>query len=256
MKPTQIVVGSEHSYLIATCIIHAHFVNPARPGTYETELNKLSKANVLPSIKIPTEVPSEELFGAKVPEGIRMAQSMESLKSQASGYQEEGFKEMMGMVTNRDPRKQSKRDTESIYSLTTRDITMEGEVETHEAQAVSEGERTRELKELKTQPKERREWKVQEIDSKKLGLKIYSSEINKFTKETTYEDILEGIKKGKHKITYTDKRSESEIISLTEKRKLKCEEDDLMTVSEVFRKIRQGKELTPPSKIQKKPRLK
>ena len=160
---------------------------------------------------------------------------------------------MMGMVTNRDPRKQSKRDTESIYSLTTRDITMEGEVETHEAQAVSEGERTRELKELKTQPKERREWKVQEIDSKKLGLKIYSSEINKFTKETTYEDILEGIKKGKHKITYTDKRSESEIISLTEKRKLKCEEDDLMTVSEVFRKIRQGKELTPPSKIQKKP---
>ena len=35
-KPTQIVLGSDHSFLITTCIMHAHFVNLARPGSYET----------------------------------------------------------------------------------------------------------------------------------------------------------------------------------------------------------------------------
>ena len=81
--------------------------------------------------------------------------------------------------------------------------------ETHEKSSM--GERTRESKELKTQSKERREWKIQEMGAKKSGLKIYTNEVNKFTKQTTYEDILEEIKKGKHKITYTDKRSELEI---------------------------------------------
>ena len=253
--PTQIVLGTEYSYLITTCIIHAHFVNLARPGSYETELNKLLKANGLPSIKIPSEVPSEELFGARIPEGVKKAHSMESVRSQASGYQEEGYREMMGMVSDRDPRKTSKMDMESIYSLTSRDAATEGEGAAQEEQMMMEEDKgAREQKEMKSQPKERREWKIQEIDAKKLGLKIYTSETNRFTKPTTYEDIIEGIKKGKHKITYTDKRSENEILSLIEKRKLKIEEDDLSVVSdEVFRKIRQGKELTPPSKIQKKP---
>ena len=30
--PTQLVLCTEHSYRITTCIIHAHFINMARPG--------------------------------------------------------------------------------------------------------------------------------------------------------------------------------------------------------------------------------
>ena len=117
-RPTQIVLGSDHSYLITTCIIHAHFVNMARPGSYETELNKLLKSNGLPTVNIPTEVPSEELFGARVAEGVRTTQSMESLRSQASGFQEEGYTEMQDITTGRDPRRQGRVEGESIYATT------------------------------------------------------------------------------------------------------------------------------------------
>ena len=111
------------------------------------------------------------------------------------------------MATDRDPRKLSKMDSESIYSLTSKETTMEGEGETQEEQMTMEEEKgARDQKETKSHPKERREWKIQEIDAKKLGLKIYTSETNRFTKPTTYDDIIEGIKKGKHKITYTEKQ--------------------------------------------------
>ena len=46
--PTQIVLGTEYGYKITTCIIHAHFVNLARPGSYETTLNQMLRANGLP----------------------------------------------------------------------------------------------------------------------------------------------------------------------------------------------------------------
>ena len=65
---------------------------------------------------------------------------------------------------------------------------------------------------------------------------------------------MDGVKRGKYKITFTDKRTETEIISMMERGKLKIEDDDLMVVPDVvFRKIRQGREHTPPSKAIKKP---
>ena len=114
-KPTQIVLGSDHSFLITTCIIHAHFVNLARPGSYEAELNRMLRSNGLPPVVVPSEVPSEELFGARVAENVKAAQSMESLRSQASEYQEEGFAEMMDLSAGRDPRRQGRAERESIY---------------------------------------------------------------------------------------------------------------------------------------------
>ena len=64
--PTQLVLGTEHSYVITTCIIHVHFVNLGKPGAYTTGLNKMLKANGLPTVIAPSDVPSEELFGAKI----------------------------------------------------------------------------------------------------------------------------------------------------------------------------------------------
>ena len=55
-------------------------------------------------------------------------------------------------------------------------------------------------------PKDRREKKIQEIDSKSLGLKIYAGEANKFSQVGTYDEILKGIRKGRFKLTCTDKR--------------------------------------------------
>ena len=100
-------------------------------------------------------------------------------------------------------------------------------------------------------PKERREKKIQEIDSKNLGLKIYAGVANKFSQVVTYDEILDGICKGRFKLTFTDKRSEVEIMALIE-RKVKVNDEDLKVVTDdVYRKIRPGKESTPPSRLTK-----
>ena len=70
----------------------------------------------------------------------------------------------------------------------------------------------------------------------------------------SYDEIVDGVKRGKYKITYTDKRTETEINALMEKGKIRFDDDDLVVVpDDVFRKIRQGREQTPPSKVTKKP---
>ena len=74
------------------------------------------KSNGLSPIVVPSEVPSEELFGARVAKNVKAAQSMESLRSQASGYQEEVFTEMMDLSAGRDPRRQGRAERESIYA--------------------------------------------------------------------------------------------------------------------------------------------
>ena len=50
-------------------------------------------------------------------------------------------------------------------------------------------------------PKEQTEIKVQEVEAADLGLKIYAAVANKFPDQITYEEIVEGAKKGKYKIT-------------------------------------------------------
>ena len=52
----------------------------------------------------------------------------------------------------------------------------------------------------------------------------------------TYDEIVDGVKRGKYKMTYTDKRTEPEVISLMEKVKLKFDDDDLSIVpDDIFR---------------------
>ena len=41
-----------------------------------------------------------------------------------------------------------------------------------------------------TKPKDQREKKIQEIEAKSLGMKIYAAESNKFSPKLTYEEIF------------------------------------------------------------------
>ena len=85
-KLTQLTLDTEYGYTITTCIIHAHFINMARPGTYEVTLNKMLKANRLLLVVVPGEVPSEYVFGAKMAATVRVAVSQESVATGASGF--------------------------------------------------------------------------------------------------------------------------------------------------------------------------
>ena len=84
-----------------TCIIHAHVVNLASPGSYEKELNKMLALNGLPTIKTPSNVPSGAFLGAKMAEGMQYARSQESKQSEATGYQDEELMEMQPIQTTR-----------------------------------------------------------------------------------------------------------------------------------------------------------
>ena len=90
VTPTQIVLGTEYGYKITTCIIHAHFVNMARPETYETTLNKMLKAKGLPPVVVP-----EDVFWMKITAKMGVATSRESVMTGILGFQEEGLEEMV-----------------------------------------------------------------------------------------------------------------------------------------------------------------
>ena len=69
------------------------------------------------------------------------------------------------------------------------------------------------------QPKKKR---VKEIYAKTLEFQIAAVSSSSFQKAISHEQI----KAGKYKYTYAAKRSEQEIMSLLEKRKIKLHEDD------------------------------
>ena len=107
MKLTQIVLGANQSYLITTRITHTRFIKLVRPSSYEIKLNGL------PTVKLP----SEELFGDRVAEGVMVAQSVESLGSRTSGYQEDGYNEMQSLATQKDLSRKMGMEVDSTYYL-------------------------------------------------------------------------------------------------------------------------------------------
>lgn len=63
---------------ILACIIHAHVINTANPGSYNTEVNKLFKANNLPQVKFPDNPPSKDIMSlAKATEKSEEIEEME-----------------------------------------------------------------------------------------------------------------------------------------------------------------------------------
>ena len=55
------------------------------------------KMNGLPTVVVPGEVPSGDVFGAKMAESAGIAASSESVVTGGSGFQEEGYMEMMSL---------------------------------------------------------------------------------------------------------------------------------------------------------------
>ena len=69
---------------ILTCIIHAHMANIGNPGSYNEELNKMLKANNLPTINAPTNPDSASIF--KIP--LAPQTSKQNQKEQTSNKED------------------------------------------------------------------------------------------------------------------------------------------------------------------------
>ena len=160
---------------------------------------------------------------------------------------EEGLDDIITMAAQRDPRKDSMRDVDSVYFRSTKDTEMEQDQKGRSSEQTGEEEQ-------RAKSKEQRDRRSIELEARSLGLKIYTGETNRFPEKMQYEDIVEGLRKNKYKMSYTDKRTEQEIMGLLDKKKIKIHGDGLKTVPEdIFRKIRHGREQTSPSKHSKKP---
>ena len=77
-------------------------------------------ANGLPTVKAPSNVPSEELFGARMASTTKLAASQDSVRTGASGYQEDDYEDMQ-VIGERDPRRRPQMPPESIYAQKTRE---------------------------------------------------------------------------------------------------------------------------------------
>ena len=60
--PSWSFIDKDTNIKIASCMMHAHFLNSLNPGCFNEELNKLYKVNNLSSIIIPEDPPSRELL--------------------------------------------------------------------------------------------------------------------------------------------------------------------------------------------------
>ena len=161
---------------------------------------------------------------------------------------------MIGFQEKRDPRRQMVRGVGAMYSLT-RGMSMEeglGREEDSQKHSEGEGEEEMTTEVQHAKSKEKRESPSIELVAVNMGLKLHAGESNRFPQKVTYEEIVEGLKKVKYKITYTEKRSEMEVLALLEKQRIKLSNDDFKVVPDnVFRKIRKGKEVTLPTKPKK-----
>ena len=59
---SQPLIDPDTTSKIISCMLHAHLLNTAVPGSYESELNKTLALNNLPQIKIPANPPSAAIL--------------------------------------------------------------------------------------------------------------------------------------------------------------------------------------------------
>ena len=170
------VLKTEYISKIMICVINVHFVNIAKTGLYEKELNKMLATNGLPSIRAPKDVPPEELFGVRAEFQLQTMKSQESVRSAAFGYQGEereglflSFAMGIGSLTNISAEMRSIKGMHEIV----RDIE-------------KEHKRSQEIESKMVVVEGKQETKKQYvIATRTLGLVIYTSEARRYAGSVT-----------------------------------------------------------------------
>ena len=204
------------------CFMYAHIMNAGKPGTFQEELNKIRKANNLPTLIIPEDPPSELILGAMAKQSNTKfnTNEMETTGAGAtattSRTEEERMEEDRGEAT---------KQNQSASFL-------------HDSQRVHE---------RKDYPH----------TADELGLTIYTKQSvgwpAKF--EFTRQTLVKGIHEKKYKYTYTNKEiQEDELMKMIQNRTIHIPASNMSKVdSSTFAKIRNGlmEEKTPPPRQRK-----
>lgn len=229
---------------IYQAMLHSHFVNVAKPGSYSKTFNDLMRAHNLPTLEIQEDPPSLEIITRlSQVTGINPPTGTETERMETTEHTEEEA------VTNEAHAQQDAQQPE------TSQITQE-DLEVQEPRKTANGYETLKYDSLKAQEKDEFEYEVKGED---IGLMIYTKNSTGWPKKEGFsrEQLIKGIKNKKYKYTYTKKNlTDEEILQMIENRLIDLKGPCFTKIEDSsFSKIRNGiiEELTPPpSKEQRK----
>ena len=218
--PTQAtgVIKDESATTILTCIIHAHVINMANPGTYNEELNKVLKMNNLPTVNFPKNPPSNKFLASAANVNL-------------GNQEEEKDKNDDEVGKEKDTNKEAKTTVEKEREEEEEESEMEEDVEVVDTQ------------------------QGKQMSGRTIGLQIITKKSTGWPKGTLFlKDIVEGIDNGKYKFVYTDADyEEDEVLNLINNQQIDLKSVWCIEEDQSFRKIRNGltREVTPVTKTRK-----
>lgn len=229
-KPhTNIVLGDQKDYKILICILHAHVINLANPGSYETELNKMLQINGMEQMNFPSNPPSSALLQAtpdpsQAPEIVPHYSSMTDL----------------AIHTN----KQTPTDEATTLDTSVDDI-FQVNMEMDITQIPEENQRhslgTGTVKKTTRKPPKTTGKKIPELPEE-LGMRLYYSEKYHPSKYDNRDQLVRDLSDGKVKFTYTNiEHSLGMVVNYLEKKLLKIRKHNFYKIPDIdFQKIKNG----------------
>ena len=170
MNPPNIQLEKDTAATILTCILHSHILNMSNPGSYNDELNKALQENNLPTIKLPPNPPSTSIFNLANSDQIKAIRTITQGKTEKPATT---------------PEAEESSDDEQ-------------EQEEEEEEEDNEPKSAQENVQIRTYPAPR-----QKIQSKNIGLKVYTKRAVGWPTKLSNPDIVSNIQKGIYKYTFT-----------------------------------------------------
>lgn len=217
--PTVINLSEQKHTKILISIMHAHVMNLCNPGTYQTELNKMLVKNELPTMWFPANPDSGKLLGATMTQPV----IMEKESYDTSTNEEEPLID---------------RETERTPTLYNRDPRLEPKNRQPENECTPTGTNYPHYAE-------------------EIGLRIHlTGKTIVPTMDPHIEFVIDQIKQGSYKWTYTNTRYDEDTVKqLMATKRIKITKHDFKKIDEgSYRKIRNGLCIRSPPQENRKPK--
>lgn len=231
--------NSTHSNIFQ-CMLHAHFVNASKPGTYSIEVNTMFKANNHPPLVIPEDPPSLDII-IKMNEEISRRSNIVSQAQSMETETTESVEETRANKTQTE--KANTTQTEKATRTNTKKQAETTDTEVMQETILTQGKRK------------------YAVNGEDIGLVLYTKQSEGWPPkdEFTRHVLLKGIAEKKYKFTFTkNTHSEEDILHMIENKTMDIPPPCFSRIdNSTFGKIRQGlmeERTPPPSKEQRRGR--
>lgn len=164
--PTQNVAG--HNLTGLMCVLHAHLVNSARPGSFQATLNESLRLNGLPEVRLPPHPPSSDILRA-----ITGASDLAQMTSAATTSPATDTTE-----NHRSEHQEDTNENDEPPTLQVKD---------------SEGKH----------PKAVEEEEEDEEDEERIEVSVYKRASDSWPKALTYSHLKSGLREGRYKFGHS-----------------------------------------------------